>query len=296
MMELISGGNPGWRHAVMALALRRYPLLSGAGTVANHRWVRRLAGNPHCAVAWARGPGGPMLVPLDDWVGRAVYFAGDLDPKVSAVCRRLVRPGDACLDIGANIGLVTLLLAELVGSAGRVVAVEPNPANLDLLRQSLARRPVDNVMVQAVALGTGPGTCTLSVPAGNRGAASLVPGRIADPAASISVPVLALDDLPGLHERPLRLMKLDVEGFETQVLAGAERLLRTRPPAAILFEHNDGSPPAASPMVARLRAADYRILALPKRSWRLAMVDVGHPAAAGANDFLALQPGVELGA
>jgi len=294
MVDELSGGNPGWRHVMMALALRRYPLLSGAGTVANHRWVRRFAGRPGCSLAWANGPGGLMLVPLDDWVGRSVFFAGDLDPKVSAVCRRLVRPGDACLDIGANIGLVTLLLARLAGSAGWVHAVEPNPANLDLLRHSLARLPVANVTLHAVALGADAGTCTLAVPAGNRGAASLVPGRIAAPVASVNVPVLALDELPGIHERKLRLMKLDVEGFEAQVLAGADRLLRTQPPQAILFEHNDGTPPAASPIVARLRAAGYRILALPRRCWRLALVDLADQGVVGANDFLAVQPGVEL--
>lgn len=285
--------GPGLRHAVMSGLLRCYPLLSGAGTLANQGCVRVLAGTPAIDRAWARSPGGPMLAPLDDWVGRAIYFTGDLDRKISELCRRLLRPGDTGLDIGANIGLVALLMARLVGPTGRIHLVEPNPANLEMLRASLERNGFTHAVVHGIALGDRPGELELSVPAGNRGAASLVAGRIRDAVATLRVPVLRLDDLPGLGDAPIRLMKIDVEGFEAQVMAGAEGLLTRRPPDAVLFENNDGSAPSTSPVFRTLSGCGYRIFAVPRRLFRLALVpvDPASTAAPEANDFLAVRPG-----
>jgi len=285
--------NPGFRHAALACLLRCYPLLSGGGTIANHRWLRALAGSPKTTCAWARSPGGPLLAPLDDWVGRAVYFAGDLDRKVSHLCRRLLRPGDIGLDIGANIGLVTLLMARLVGPNGHVHLVEPNPTNLDFLRASLERNGFTNVTTHAVALGDQPGELELAIPAGNRGAASLVAGRITNAISTFPVPVVRLDDLPGLSGRPIRLMKIDVEGFEAQVLAGAGKLFATNPPDAVLFESNDGSSPATGAVFRALINHGYKIFAVPRRLFRLAVIPIepNSTLTPGANDFIAVQPG-----
>ena len=61
-----------------------------------------------------------VLTPLDDYTGRSTYFVGDIDPTISKLCRMLLRPGDVAFDIGANIGVVTTLMARLVGATGRV--------------------------------------------------------------------------------------------------------------------------------------------------------------------------------
>ena len=81
----------------------------------------------------------PVLVPLDGfqlYVRRNDYFIGaaiardrSYEPHVTAAVRRMLRPGDTFLDIGANIGYFTLMGSSLVGSTGRVIALEPNPSN-----------------------------------------------------------------------------------------------------------------------------------------------------------------------
>ena len=104
------------RAEAIAKVTRLYPFLSGCGSLANHRLIDRLAGKPK-REAWAEVEGGRLLVSLDDYVGRSAFYVGDLDRKVSAVVDRFVRPGDTVLDIGANIGLVSLRVAKRVGPA-----------------------------------------------------------------------------------------------------------------------------------------------------------------------------------
>ena len=113
---------PSLRQSLLATLLRRYPLYSGAGTLANSKLVATLAGTSHESV-WCPTSGGDVLAPLHDYVGRAAYYCGDLDPKISWVCKKLVNPGDTVCDIGANIGIVTLLLSRLVGNAGKGVCL-----------------------------------------------------------------------------------------------------------------------------------------------------------------------------
>jgi len=68
----------------------------------------------------------------DHDVGRSLIHAQRYEPHVTAVVRKLVRPGHTFLDLGANIGYFTLLAASLVGESGKVISVEPNLENLRL--------------------------------------------------------------------------------------------------------------------------------------------------------------------
>ena len=84
-------------------------------------------------------------MPLDDFAGRAAYYVGDLDRKLTGIMRRIVRPGDRVLDIGANLGIVTLPMAMAVGERGAVHAFEPNPVMQEHLERSLRRNGLNNV-------------------------------------------------------------------------------------------------------------------------------------------------------
>src|SRR5687768_13366252 len=99
-----------FRQRLLAAVLHRYPFLTGVGRVANSGVIRALAGDLR-GTGWARTTNGALvLTPLDDYTGRATYFIGDIDPTISRLCGMLLRRGDVALDIGANIGIVTMLM------------------------------------------------------------------------------------------------------------------------------------------------------------------------------------------
>ncbi|MGH7293079.1 MAG: hypothetical protein ACREJT_17790, partial [Myxococcota bacterium] len=135
------------RRARLLRALSRcYPLKSGLGTLASSRpFLRALDGEQ--GLHWARlRCGAQILVPLDDFVGRALWFFGDLDPKLTWICERLLRPGDTVLDIGANLGLVSLIARERVGASGAVHAFEPQPELVELIGQSARANGFDDIV------------------------------------------------------------------------------------------------------------------------------------------------------
>jgi FkbM family methyltransferase len=209
-----------------------------------------------------------VAAPLDDHVGRAAFYAGDLDRKITWVCRRLVRPGDRVLDVGANLGLVTMILAKLVGPTGHVEAFEPIPTMCDLLEQAIVHNGLRNVRLHRVALGDEAGELTLSVPPGHAGSASFVPERRSPDDEEIVVPVRTLSDImSGVRDR-VRLMKLDVEGYESQVFAGGADYFDRTPPEAVIFELYCEHP-AEHPAMRFILDRGYQVFTIPRALVRL---------------------------
>jgi FkbM family methyltransferase len=283
---------PTLRQSTVAAMMRHYPFLSGSGTFANNRLARTLAPDC-CSVVWANANRCRVLAPLDDFVGRAAYYVGELDRKVSKLCSQLIRPGDTVLDIGANLGTMTVLFARLAGHAGRVLAFEPNPRLIPLLQQSTAR--YSQVEIHPVALGGEEKTLELCVPSQNSGAASLV--GASEARARVPVPVVPLSRI--LDEsmvRKIRFVKMDVEGYEPEVLIGARESFARTPPDAILCELNGGTGRIEHPTLRELAALDYRFFSIRKTLIRLRLdpYELGTPLPV-AHDFLALHGGPDLG-
>ncbi len=275
---------------------RRYPLFSACGAIANSSLFRLMArgAEVQSVSLHRRLPRGVRLfVDPQDFVGRAVFFFGDLDPKLSWLIGALLRPGDAVVDVGANHGLVSVLAAALVGEQGAVHAVEPQPRLAALLRRSATLNGYRNLIVHELALGAVDAELELFVPTDNGGAASLV--RQHAVGRTITVPVRASGDfMSGLKLASVRLLKLDVEGVEGEVLRGAVDFIRQTPVEFVLFEHNPPSGEQAAGSVEVLRGLGYQIYALPRRLMEPRLVPVGSgPAQAidGANDLVAVLPG-----
>lgn len=153
-----------------------------------------------------------------------------------AAALRLARPGTIAIDAGAHIGAYTLPLARRMGVEGHVFAFEPHPASRALLLRAVAANGLEaHVTVSAAALGE-PGAATaLRSPraAGGFALARLDTG--AEPLRRteqrLPVDVCRLDDLD--VDRPVSLVKLDIEGSEALALRGATRLLRCHRPAVL---------------------------------------------------------------
>lgn len=286
---------PSLRQSLVASLSRRYPLYSGCASIANSATLRRLAGDSD-ELVWSRVPGGEVLAALDDYVGRSAFYMGELDRKITWLSGRIVRPGDVVLDIGANIGMVSVWLSRLVGPQGLVHAFEPNPQLCDRLEAALERNVLANVKLHRIALGSVAGELSLCIPDGNAGEASLVVQRDPSRSTTISVPVQRLDDVAVRENiRALRFIKIDVELFEAEVLEGARELLATIRPESILFEMNgvlDGVV-ADQPVIRILADYDYAFFVVPRRSVRMRVesLDPGTVGPLKGHDVLGIARG-----
>ena len=147
--------------------------------------------------------------------GQAAALAG-----LAALITRQVPHSSTVIDVGANIGLSTILLARM---AERVIAFEPSPPNVAFLRRNLKRNGITNVEVHAVAASSEPGTLRFHVAQFGAGSHVVAAGHVSgNTISTVDVPAVTLDetDLP-----PIAFIKIDAEGHEPDVLAGARQLL-----------------------------------------------------------------------
>lgn len=153
---------------------------------------------------------------------RLSVVAGNL--RIRRLLRRTVRPGAVVVDVGANIGYNAVHAARLAGCRGRVIAVEPTPDNLAVLRANVAACGLANVIVAPVAAGSVRASRELYVRGDTSAVNSLFPDSCyAQVTSVVEVSVVPLDDLvAGTAD----VVKIDVEGAELEVLHGMTRLLR----------------------------------------------------------------------
>ncbi|MPY58935.1 FkbM family methyltransferase [Streptomyces spongiae] len=188
-----------------------------------------------CAEAGAPAPQWSLPAHLDSDVG-ALQIDGDdtiIRPEIAetrrweadedAAIRKTVTPGTTVLDIGAHIGYFSLLMSQLVQSHGRVVSVEADAWNHQLLLQNLVRNGASNVTPVFAAAGERSGIAYLRRDKdGNTG-----DHRVLDEPAELGhpVPVIALDDiLDGVPE--IDFMKVDLQGGDHLAILGMRRTLR----------------------------------------------------------------------
>jgi FkbM family methyltransferase len=153
---------------------------------------------------------------------------------------RLVRPGMTVVDVGANFGYYTLLFGELVGPHGHVVAIEPSPQALPLLRRSVELNGHSKrTRIVASALGIeAHGQGLLYMPDGEPKNACLVTQRDIPGGLTVDVPTTSLDELSRDLPR-VDIVKIDAEGGEFDAIAGMAGLIaRDRP--SIVLEFNPG--------------------------------------------------------
>lgn len=153
---------------------------------------------------------------------------------------RLVKPGMHVADVGANFGYYSLLMSDLIGPTGRLIAVEPNPPVVEMLRRTLDLNGfAGRSTVVAAAAGSNEGEGRLFVPVGEPKNAMLVgAGAEHDDAALVAVPICSLDALLGDCPR-VDFLKIDAEGAEEDIVVGlGQTIARWRP--RIVLEFNPG--------------------------------------------------------
>lgn len=161
---------------------------------------------------------------LRDSIAREVCFTGRYEPQDTALLRWLLKPGMTFVDVGANWGYFTLVAAHLVGAAGRVLSLEPDPRLYKVLGGNVERNGLRQVSAHRVAASDSDGTLTLAgfdEGGGNFGLSRVVEGE-PDGASRFSVasrPLDALLDEQGRFGR-VDVLKMDIEGSEDLALSG----------------------------------------------------------------------------
>ena len=167
-------------------------------------------------------------------------FAGDNFAHVEAALKILApNPEGLILDIGANCGHVSLVLAKKIAEKkwnSRIVSYEPNPRIYDLLRENLQLNPGLSNGINLVNKGVGKeqGTLELQIPLRNSGAGSLVRNYEHEPHEKYEIEIVSVDDSFLNNEMPVKFMKIDVENFEYFVLTGATQTINKYKPAIYL--------------------------------------------------------------
>ena len=173
-----------------------------------------------------------------------------------------VRKGDVVVDCGAHVGVFTWKALE--AGASKVVAVEPDPANLECLRRNFKQEIAEGrVVLAAVGVWSKPGSMTLSLgEGGNTGMNSMVEKQGGN--RSIEVPVTTLDQLKkDLGIERIHFIKMDIEGAEREALAGALETLKKDRPRLMLDLNHRADDSVALPAVIRRAHADYKAICGP---------------------------------
>lgn len=182
-----------------------------------------------------------MNVDTQSFLEWYIYFYGHFRPEISKLLNRMLRPGHVAFDIGANIGMHTVIMANCVGPTGTVHCFEPDPHPFGRLKRNLALNGFDFVHAHQAALSEKTATRTLYLhdeTIGNYANASLHADNIGRQTPSIEVEVLSLDDFVARNKVPrLDVIKLLAQGEEWAVLQGGrETIARFRPKVFFLYE------------------------------------------------------------
>jgi len=254
---------------------RNPPLLKGVGRVVAQARERRISawsagGRVAASVIRRHTPGlARARVSLDDRgtrvladlrepFGLTLYRFGFRVPEVRLI-QMLLRPGDVFVDGGAHIGIFTLIAAAAVGASGRVIACEPVPQNLELLKRNLALNDFDWVETHEVALGEKPGQAELFSFGRGSALSSFAPST-RQGTEKLPVRVTSLDDVVDPYRSRVRVVKLDIEGAELRAMHGAPKLLKAQPDFVLELEPEHLARQGAEPadLQAVFAAAGYR--------------------------------------
>lgn len=185
------------------------------------RWNARVFPSGQCITLES---GMPLWVPSDP--NLFGFLLGRHEQHLADAMRARIRPGDCCVDVGANIGYFSCLMSGWCGEAGCVIAFEPEQQNFQSLQlnATLAADCGRKIVPVAAAVSNVAGEMGLI-----RSPLSTHHRVTSDGAALTSerIPSVVLDEELAAHSfpRPIRVMKIDVEGHEAQVLIGCERLV-----------------------------------------------------------------------
>ena len=170
-------------------------------------------------------------LPDDKFVGQRVALE-KYEPYLTELMLSKINKGDIVLDIGANIGYDTVLFADKVGNEGKVIAIEPDPINFEILKKNIKENKLKDVVAVQAAVGSENKKMEIYESKENYG-----DHRMWGNGPSVSVFCRKLDDLlKELDYQKIDFIKIDVQGFEAEVIEGGKEMIEKNKPI-IFFEY-----------------------------------------------------------
>ncbi|MBE9219658.1 FkbM family methyltransferase [Dolichospermum flos-aquae] len=167
-------------------------------------------------------PGFWMELDPYDWLQSEMLLKGSTEPLTTAFYQKVLKPGDTYVDVGTHVGYHTLIARQLIGDQGLVVAVEPQPYNCHKILRNWIANKYENLQLRVAAAGNQDQYISLYAQSASDSARlSVKPNNINDLSQVFYVPMITLETLfKELKLTRVKLLKIDVEGFELEVIHG----------------------------------------------------------------------------
>lgn len=171
---------------------------------------------------------------FDKNIENVIYERGVYELGTVSLIQRLLKEGDVFIDVGANIGFLSMAAAATVGKKGEVLAFEPVPSTYRILAANKELNSMSQLQTFQIGVGSKSEIVSIQTEELNRGGASILNNTGGE---EIEIEVKKLDEL--IASGPISLIKVDVEGYEFEVLKGAEELIKRDQPALIIEYSTD---------------------------------------------------------
>lgn len=235
---MIKGAFKTYQKILAGEGIGRVPLV--AGTVRGLATVTGMAALGRWMLMRRPVDMGGFQLYLDPRSTSAPLLGKGFNKKEAAYARACLEPGDLAVDVGANIGFFAALFGTLVGPDGRVFAFEPVPANLSILARNISLNNLNNVVIEPSACGEANAAGAMQVE-GNLSTARMETQAEDTNGGSSDISVVTIDSVLAADPRPVRFMKIDIEGFELFALRGAEATLARSPDIELLVEYSESA-------------------------------------------------------
>jgi FkbM family methyltransferase len=252
---------------------RSFPVSKGKERVVSLLW-RPLSRGRHKFTVNLHRSNIRVTCDLKEFIQRHLYFWGGYEIEYCRVWKKLVKRSRVIFDVGANVGVYSLLAAR-TNPAASIHAFEPAPAVLQTLRQNILLNGISNIRLNPLGVSSTSGTGLLRDNRGSdgsNGGMNFLVNRDVEPEKNedLRIPIVSLDDYCEEEEiQHIDLLKMDIEGGEFEALVGAEKLLKSQSIGCILIEFVEWAAKRSNHSTAELKhllvEKGYRIYLLRRR-------------------------------